>query len=443
MKSDNNNSDHNTKFLERPRRKWLQTFPVGSVATCKNLRSMPPPSQRLRTLKQRIFGGALAGFVVLMAACGGGSGGDNLPPPANVDARGSVGSIGGSVTHSTGASIEVPAGALATAIEITISTDTASAPTIPATLRANGVGYALLPHGTIFTTPVTVSVPFNAALVPSGATPRLYKAEPGGSFIEIPTNVVGNKLVAQVSSFSFFQALSAISLTPAAPTASSVSISGPPAIGQLLTGHYTYADANNDPEGTSTFRWLRSDMAIAGAIAKTYTLVEADDGQNIKFEVTPVSAVAPTTGPAAVSAPMPINLIPVGFVIQGALTWSPLQIKSFPLFDRDFVADWGQANSFCAGTINGQTGWRLPTKDELVGLSDSMAAVGPSYENALSPGWLIPYFIWSSTAGNLLGDFSNHYVVSLSTHNSNGTLANGGSGAVYDTNLGRVTCVHQ
>lgn len=79
-----------------------------------------------------------------------------------------------------------------------------------------------------------------------------------------------------------------------APTASDVSISGTFALGQQLTGNYTYADDDSDVESGSTFKWYRSDDAsgtgkavIAGATAQTYTLVADDDGKYISFEVTP------------------------------------------------------------------------------------------------------------------------------------------------------------
>ncbi|RQW08828.1 hypothetical protein EH222_05035, partial [candidate division KSB1 bacterium] len=74
-----------------------------------------------------------------------------------------------------------------------------------------------------------------------------------------------------------------------APYATNVSISGTTQVGQVLTGSYTYNDNDGDAEGTSTFRWLRNDAAIAGATSKTYTLVAADQGAMIKFEVTPVA----------------------------------------------------------------------------------------------------------------------------------------------------------
>ncbi|NIA28972.1 MAG: hypothetical protein GWP06_03555, partial [Actinobacteria bacterium] len=49
-----------------------------------------------------------------------------------------------------------------------------------------------------------------------------------------------------------------------APTATDVNITGTAEVGQVLTGNYTYNDADGDLEGTSTFRWLRDDVAISG-----------------------------------------------------------------------------------------------------------------------------------------------------------------------------------
>ncbi|MEG1265118.1 MAG: Ig-like domain-containing protein, partial [Myroides sp.] len=79
-----------------------------------------------------------------------------------------------------------------------------------------------------------------------------------------------------------------------APTASSVTNTGTLTVGQMLTGAYTYTDAENNPEMGSTFKWYRSDDAsgtnktvIASATAVTYTLTAADAGKYISFEVTP------------------------------------------------------------------------------------------------------------------------------------------------------------
>ena len=47
------------------------------------------------------------------------------------------------------------------------------------------------------------------------------------------------------------------------------------------------------------------------------------------------------------------------YVSQGGLTWMPITSQGMKM-------NWDKANSYCANTtINGQSGWRLPTKDEL------------------------------------------------------------------------------
>ncbi len=93
-----------------------------------------------------------------------------------------------------------------------------------------------------------------------------------------------------------------ISASAAAPTASSVIASGYAAVGDTLTGLYTYNDVNGDEENTSTYRWLRSTSAggvyaeIVGATNDYYTLTGDDLNYYIKFEVTPVALALPTTG---------------------------------------------------------------------------------------------------------------------------------------------------
>ena len=73
-----------------------------------------------------------------------------------------------------------------------------------------------------------------------------------------------------------------------APVASAVAITGTAEVGQVLTGTYTYNDADSDAEGTSTYRWLRDTAEITGATTTSYTLVAVDQGENIKFKVTPI-----------------------------------------------------------------------------------------------------------------------------------------------------------
>ncbi|HHY74365.1 MAG TPA: hypothetical protein GX497_14305 [Bacillus bacterium] len=88
-----------------------------------------------------------------------------------------------------------------------------------------------------------------------------------------------------------------------APTATNVEVDGTLEVGSVLTGNYDYDDEDDDEEGTSTYKWYRSDdgsgtgkTAISGATDKTYTLTSADKGKYISFEVTPIASGGDTTG---------------------------------------------------------------------------------------------------------------------------------------------------
>ena len=83
--------------------------------------------------------------------------------------------------------------------------------------------------------------------------------------------------------------------------------------------------------------------------------------------------------------------LPAGYVSQGGLTWMPVSGTKYAYAD---------ATALCAGTINGQTGWRLPTEDELVSLYNSGAMNGQDW----SLGWT-----WSSTPF----DSDSHFGVGL------------------------------
>jgi hypothetical protein len=88
------------------------------------------------------------------------------------------------------------------------------------------------------------------------------------------------------------------------PVASAVNITGTAQVGGTLTGHYTYSDPEDDPQGTSTFRWLRNgSTAIAGATGTTYSPTATDVGDTLTFEVTPVAQSGTLVGFPVASAP--------------------------------------------------------------------------------------------------------------------------------------------
>jgi len=102
--------------------------------------------------------------------------------------------------------------------------------------------------------------------------------------------------------------------------------------------------------------------------------------------------------------------LPQGFVQQGGLIWMPITFKK----------DWPDANAYCSDTeINGQTGWRLPTQDELFALNASGAMN--------NQGWNLDA-TWSSTPNSNGG----HYYVGLYGHFTLST---------YDTIEIYMTCV--
>lgn len=129
---------------------------------------------------------------------------DSVSLTVNAVSGSGIGPSGGTVHGFYGASVTVPAGALSTSVDIEIPRDDTNAPDRPATgVDAAGAIYALTPHGTTFTTPATVQIPFDSDRIPTDATPVLYKAEPGGSFSPITTTINGNMLSANVSNFSW------------------------------------------------------------------------------------------------------------------------------------------------------------------------------------------------------------------------------------------------
>lgn len=181
-----------------------------------------------------------------------------------------------------------------------VSGTTATGTTLSATINENGTGYYLVQ-------PAAVAAPSVAAVQAgtSFAMTANVAASVSIAGLAAATDYV-IYFVAKDSANNAQTAVQSVTVTtiaaPAAPTAASVSIAGTALVGQVLTGSYSYVDANGDAEGTSSFRWLRDGVAISGATGLTYLLVAADQGKAIRFEVTPVSTVAPTTGTPVVSS---------------------------------------------------------------------------------------------------------------------------------------------
>lgn len=88
--------------------------------------------------------------------------------------------------------------------------------------------------------------------------------------------------------------------------------------GDRLNASYTYSDEENNAEGASTFRWFRGKTLIANAASNFYIVVREDEGQEIRYEITPIAESGLAQGDAVISTPITaaVNQAPtVGNVI--------------------------------------------------------------------------------------------------------------------------------
>jgi len=208
--------------------------------------------------KQLFNGWAIAQAlaITMLSACGGGGLGDQpstpyVPPDAGSTptvAKQIVDNQGGTFTTSVGVALVLPAGAINSPTTLVIQpVAEALAPTLPTGTAKVGKVFRFEPHGVTFNSPVTVKVPYDPGLIPSGAVPALFKAQPGGTFAEItPVTVQGNFLVANVSSFSYF-AVMARPAPPNLPPFAKMTLPGSPYRGGASL---TFSSIGSlDPEG--------------------------------------------------------------------------------------------------------------------------------------------------------------------------------------------------
>ena len=134
------------------------------------------------------------------------------------------------------------------------------------------------------------------------------------------------------------------------------------------------------------------------------------------FTVTAVNAAGEGIEADTVQATPVAAAIPDGYFIQGGLLWMPVSLE----------LDWASADAYRVGTtINGQSGWRLPTRTEASMFRNGFIARGGFYH----PKWKTLY-VWASTAPT--GSTSFHHFIDL----------NIGSGfEALNSNKFGVTCV--
>lgn len=140
-----------------------------------------------------------------------------------------------------------------------------------------------------------------------------------------------------------------------APTASAGALTGSAETGSFLTLNYTYSDAENDPEGLSSFRWLAAATpagpwtVLSGEGDRQLGLTEALAGQYVRGEVTPVAAAGTLTGlPVLTAAAGPVQVkvgprppVAVDVAVTGTLVEGQALTGHYTFHDPDGDAESG------------------------------------------------------------------------------------------------------
>jgi hypothetical protein len=227
-------------------------------------------------------------FVSGLASCGGG--GDDSSPPASPPPPVGIGAAGGTVTGPNGAQVVVPAGAMTANTVIEIAEAPSGFPALPASMTLAGSVYAFTPHGTTFAQPATITVPFNPASVPAGATPVLMKTANGAAGPWEPVagaTVSGSAMRGNVASFSFGAVTIPATVTPTIVTQ-------PQSISVMAGATATFTVTAGGPGSPYSYLWQRSNDAgvnwsnISGSNAATYSVASPqpmDSGARFRVRV--------------------------------------------------------------------------------------------------------------------------------------------------------------
>jgi len=167
--------------------------------------------------------------------------------------------------------------------------------------------------------------------------------------------------------------------------------------GDTLTGNYTYNDVENDPQGKSTFRWLRNGIAISGSILKDHNLVTADRGLPITFEVTPIATLGALTGDIVTSSAIIFG--------ENSDSWAKISTSSqhtLALKKDGTLWAWG-ANSFAQLGDNTELFKSSPIQ---IGTDEDWGEIGAGDKHSLAIKSDGSLWAWGSNLFSALGDAS-------------------------------------
>ncbi|MFN0179970.1 MAG: hypothetical protein ACKVZ0_14315 [Gemmatimonadales bacterium] len=260
----------------------------------------------------------------LLGACGST---DVVTPPPPPPVTG-IGPAGGTVSGPNGAQVVVPAGALSTNTTIGVTESSTGSPQLPVGTVSFGPMFAFTPHGTTFSVPVTITVPFTASSVAAGATPFLYKTNAAGGWDRVANATVNaGTMTALVTSFSFGFVGSVPPTITVQPTGQSVTEPAAASFSVAVSGL-----------GPVTYQWQQSDdgvtfTSLVGATSSTYTTgatsVATDNGDFYRVLVSDGPTTISNSVRLVVTAP---PLTPTWQQLGGAVATGPVASPSRDLF---------------------------------------------------------------------------------------------------------------
>ncbi len=190
----------------------------------------------------------------------------------------------------------------------------------------------------------------------AGATARTYvlmPADSGAIVFEVTPVAITGGTTGGAAGAAIQSAELTVGGASTTPSASAVTIfddnGGGPEVGDSLSGTYTYLDPAGEDEGASTYQWYRGNATIGDSASLQYTLVAADAGTDIYFEVTPVANDG-TSGSPVKSAALRVELPTVSVDTVTALYANAANWGSY--VENDGADDFSATDTACITSIS-------------------------------------------------------------------------------------------
>ncbi len=304
--------------------------------------------------------------LALVAGCGGG---DTAAPPAGPPAAPAavvIGSAGGIVNGPDGVTLDVPAGALATDTSLQIvATDAAGSLPLPGGIAVDPRMYALLPHGTLFSVPVTLTLP-RVAGEPDDGRSLLKTNAAGSAWEQLVTVTSATTHSALITGFSVVGRMCGPGPGPCGgPNPAAPVISMQPVSGSVDEGGFVFIAVSAIGAQPLRYQWRSS---RAGALPRETTsalvinpIARSDDGLQLWVTVTDPLGQSVTSNPATVTVragPPVISSQPLDLeatagstaVLSAASVSSVAQDLQWERFDPA-LGFWGAAPSQAAQLV--------------------------------------------------------------------------------------------